>query len=454
MDPSAGPLSSVPPQVVPPPPASGPGSLDSAHEADAARLRRHAVIAGTIGNVLTAYDFIVYAFFAPLTGQLFFPDADPAFQLLASLATFGIGFVMRPLGGIVLAVYGDRKGRRASLTLAIALMTVGIFIFTATPTYAQIGIAAPIVIVIARLLQGFAAGGEFPGAMVYLSEYSLASRRGFFTSWQQSSQFFASLLGAFICTVVVNGLSAADLAAWGWRVPFAVGLVIGPAGFYIRNRLAETPVFRPQPRRAPGMLLGEALRGYWRAVLSGFGVVVSGTVSVYVIVLYLPTYVTGQFGIAPGVALTAAAAMSAVLVVLCPIFGRLSDRIGRKPVMLGASVAMVVLVYPLFRFFASAPGFGRLLLIEGIFAIVIAAFTAPSPAMMAELVPTRVRNTTISLSYNFAVAIFGGFGQFIVAGLIMATGDALAPAYYVLVAAIAGFIAVLPTLDRAGAPLD
>lgn len=430
--------------------------LDGAPLSDAAeeRLRRRAIIAGTIGNVLTAYDFIVYAFFASLIGKLFFPEFNPSVQLLASLATFGIGFVVRPLGGIVLAVHGDRRGRRASLTLAIALMTAGILIFTLTPTYAQIGVAAPIVIVIARLMQGFAAGGEFPGAMVYLSEYSIAARRGYYTSWQQSSQFFATLLGAFVCTIVVRVLNADDLAAWGWRLPFALGLVVGPAGFYIRNRLADTPVFRASSRQVSPMLPSEALRDHWPAVLSGFGVVMFGTVSVYVIVLYLPTYVIAQFHIPAAQALAASAAMSAVLVVLCLLFGRLSDLVGRKSVMVGASIAMVVLVYPLFRLLAAAPSVGRLLLVEAVFAIMIAAFTAPSPAMMAELVPTRVRNTTISLSYNFAVAIFGGFGQFIVAWAILATGNKIAPAYYVLAAAVIGLVAVAAVRDRTGIHLE
>ncbi len=447
MNPVAGP----PPH---PPPSSDRSTDAALRDIAAARMRRHAVIAGIVGNVLTAYDFIVYAFLASLIGRLFFPEFDPAFQLLASLATFGIGFVMRPLGGIVLAIYGDRRGRRASLTLAIGLMTVGILIFTVTPTYAQIGMTAPIVIVIARLMQGFAAGGEFPGAMVYLSEYSLAGRRGYYTSWQQSSQFFATLLGAFICTVVVRVLSADDFVAWGWRVPFALGLIVGPAGFYIRNRLADTPVFRASPPPASTMLLSEALRNHWRAVLSGFGVVMFGTVSVYVIVLYLPTYVIAQFHIPTALALAASAAMSAALVVLCLLFGRLSDMVGRKPVMVGASVAMVILVYPLFHLLAAAPSFGRLLLVEGVFAIMIAAFTAPSPAMMAELVPTRVRNTTISLSYNFAVAIFGGFGQFIVAWVILATGNRIAPAYYVLAAAVIGSVAVAAMPDRTGVRLE
>jgi MHS family proline/betaine transporter-like MFS transporter len=233
------------------------------------------------------------------------------------------------------------------------------------------------------------------------------------------------------------------------------GLLIGPIGLYIRNRLEDTPAFRAAAgRRAPESLLRETLRNHWRAVMGGFGMVVFGTVSVYVIVLFLPTYVTRQFGIEPSDAFLASAAMSAALIVLCLAFGALSDRIGRKPVILGGCVAMIALVYPVLRWFAASPSLGTLLVAEAVFAVAIGALTAPGPAMMAELVPTRVRNTTISLSYNFAVAIFGGFGQFIVAWLILATGDAMAPAYYVIAAGVIGTIAVAMIPDRTGIRLD
>lgn len=430
------------------------GKRDEADEAADARARRHAVVAGTIGNVLTAYDFIVYTFFSPVIGKLFFPDVDPAFQILASLATFGIGFIVRPLGGIVLAGLADRRGRRAAMTVAISLMTIGILIFTVTPTFATIGVAAPIAIVCARMIQGFSAGGEFPSVTAYLSEYSLAKHRGFYISWQQSAQFAASLIGAFVCTVVVRSLGAEEVAAWGWRVPFALGLLVGPIGFYIRNRLAETPVFRAAPKRTAPAPLRESARHHWRAILGSLGMVVCGTVAVYVIVLFLPTYVTRQFRLVAWQSLAASAAMSAVLVVLCLVFGALSDRIGRKPVVLGGSLALMVLTYPLFAYFRAAPGIGSLLVIEAVLAVAIAAATAPSFAMMAESVPTRVRTISLSLSYNFGVAIFGGFGQFIVVWLILRTGDVMAPAYYVLAAGGIGALSAALMPDYTGVALD
>ncbi len=414
--------------------------------------RRRAVAAAVIGSAFEWYDFIVYSFFAATIGKLFFPATDPNSQLLIGLATFGVGFFMRPLGAIVLGSYGDRKGRRAALLLTIVLMIVGVAILTFVPTYASIGVAAPILIVIARLFQGFSAGGEFAGATSFLSEYSLRRHRGFYVSWQQSSQFMASLLGALVGAIVTRNLSADDMASWGWRVPFAIGLLIGPVGIYMRARLQDTPAFKAQIAIATAPIR-EVLRDHGRLLLCGFGMVIYATVAAYVLVLFLPTYASRQFHLPQSDALAASAAMSALLIALCVVAGIISDRIGRKPLLLFSSIGTLITVYPLFSFFAAAPSLTRLLIVEAVFSIFIAAFTGPGPALMAELFPTRIRNTALALSYNFAVAIFGGFGQFIVVWLIQVTGDPVAPAYYVLGASVIGIIAVLPVPDRTGQAL-
>ncbi|HXE17083.1 MAG TPA: MFS transporter [Stellaceae bacterium] len=415
--------------------------------------RKRAVAAATIGSALEWYDFIVYSFFAAMIGKLFFPATDPNSQLLIGLATFGVGFFMRPLGAIVLGIYGDRHGRRAALTLTIALMIVGLLILTFTPTYASAGVIGPALVVLARLFQGFSAGGEFGGTTSYLSEYSLRHQRGLYVSWQMSSQFMASLLGGGVAALVTANLSQDALASYGWRIPFAIGLLIGPVGFYIRRRLEDTPAFTAQTRLAESPL-GETLRNHFRVVACGFGMVVLGTACVYVLVLFLPTYATRQFHLPQSVAFATTAYMSLVAAVWSVIAGSLSDRVGRRPLLLVASIGLVILTYPLFAFFAASPSVTRLIVIETVFALLVATYASVSPTMLAELFPTRVRNTALAVSYNIAVAIFGGFGQLIVAWLIVSTGDVLAPAYYVTAASLIGFIAVLPLRDRTGQALE
>jgi MFS family permease len=428
------------------------GQVNPGRAATASQKRRQAVAAATIGSALEWYDFIVYSFFAAMIGKLFFPASSPNSQLLIGLATFGVGFFMRPLGAIILGIYGDRKGRRAALTVTISLMIIGLLILVFVPTFAAIGWIAPVLVVIARLFQGFSAGGEFGATTSYLSEYSLRQQRGLYVSWQMSSQFMASLLGGIVASIIAASLSQHALAAYGWRIPFAIGLLIGPVGFYIRRRLEDTPAFIAQERVAESPLR-EVLRDHLKLVLCGFGMVVLGTANVYVLVLFLPTYAVHQFHLPQSVAFATTAAMSALAAILCIGAGWLSDRLGRKPLLLASGIGLVILVYPMFRFFAADPTVIRLLIIEAVFAVLLAVYAAVSPAMMAELFPTRVRNTGLALFYNIAVAIFGGFGQLIVAWLIQATGDVLAPSYYVTAAAVVGVIAVLPLTDRTGQPL-
>jgi MHS family proline/betaine transporter-like MFS transporter len=421
--------------------------------AGAAGTRQRAVAAATIGSALEWYDFIVYIFFAATIGKLFFPSSEPNSQLLIGLATFGVGFVMRPVGAIVLGIYGDRRGRRASLTLTIALMIVGLAILTFVPTYASIGILAPVLIVLARLFQGFSAGGEFGATTSYLSEYSLKQRRGLYVSWQMSSQFMASLLGGVVAALLAANLSQTALASYGWRIPFAIGLLIGPVGFYIRRRLEDTPAFTAQTKVSASPL-GETLRNHFKTVACGFGMVVLGTVCVYVLVLFLPGYAIRQFHLPLSWAFATTAIMSLIAVIWTVIAGWVSDRVGRRPLLLASSIGLVIVTYPLFRFLAASPTVTRLLIVEAVFAILVATYSAVAPTMLAELFPTRVRNTALALSYNIAVAIFGGFGQLIVAWLIIHTGDVLAPAYYVLAASVVGTLAVLPLADRTGAALE
>ncbi|WP_186023608.1 MFS transporter [Burkholderia gladioli] len=403
---------------------------------------RSAVIAAVIGNVLEWYDFTVFSFMVVVIAELFFPSSSEYASLLLTTATFGVAFFMRPIGGIVLGLYADRAGRKAALSLVILLMTAGIFLIAAAPTYAAIGIGAPLLIVFGRLLQGFSAGGEFGSATAMLIEAAPRGRRGFYGSWQMSSQSAALLVGALVGTLVTHGLSSEALHAWGWRVPFLLGLLIGPIGYYLRRHLADSEVFLASKASARRVTLGEVFAQHGREVLCGLGSVIALTVTIYVLISYLPTFAVKQLKLPYAESFYAVIVGGLLLTVLTPLAGAWSDRIGRKTLSLWSLVATLVLIYPLFIWLDAAPSVGRLVLVQGLLAITLSGYYGPFGAMIAELFPAQVRSTGLSLAYNVAVMLFGGFGQFIVTWLIKATGTPLAPTYYVMAGLALSVIAV------------
>nr|WP_186269753.1 MFS transporter [Burkholderia gladioli] len=403
---------------------------------------RSAVIAAVIGNALEWYDFTVFSFMVVVIAELFFPSFSEYASLLLTTATFGVAFFMRPIGGIVLGLYADRAGRKAALSLVILLMTAGIFLIAAAPTYAAIGIGAPLLIVFGRLLQGFSAGGEFGSATAMLIEAAPRGRRGFYGSWQMSSQSAALLVGALVGTLVTHGLSSEALHAWGWRVPFLLGLLIGPIGYYLRRHLADSEVFLASKASARRVTLGEVFAQHGREVLCGLGSVIALTVTIYVLISYLPTFAVKQLKLPYAESFYAVIVGGLLLTVLTPLAGAWSDRIGRKTLSLWSLVATLVLIYPLFLWLDAAPSVGRLVLVQGLLAITLSGYYGPFGAMIAELFPAQVRSTGLSLAYNVAVMLFGGFGQFIVTWLIKATGTPLAPTYYVMAGLALSVIAV------------
>ncbi|WP_186257631.1 MFS transporter [Burkholderia gladioli] len=403
---------------------------------------RSAVIAAVFGNALEWYDFTVFSFMVVVIAELFFPSSSEYASLLLTTATFGVAFFMRPIGGIVLGLYADRAGRKAALSLVILLMTAGIFLIAAAPTYAAIGIGAPLLIVFGRLLQGFSAGGEFGSATAMLIEAAPRGRRGFYGSWQMSSQSAALLVGALVGTLVTHGLSSEALHAWGWRVPFLLGLLIGPIGYYLRRHLADSEVFLASKASARRVTLGEVFAQHGREVLCGLGSVIALTVTIYVLISYLPTFAVKQLKLPYAESFYAVIVGGLLLTVLTPLAGAWSDRIGRKTLSLWSLVATLALIYPLFLWLDAAPSVGRLVLVQGLLAITLSGYYGPFGAMIAELFPAQVRSTGLSLAYNVAVMLFGGFGQFIVTWLIKATGTPLAPTYYVMAGLALSVIAV------------
>lgn len=406
----------------------------------AGEVRRwRAVAAASIGNALEWFDFVIYGFFAVTMAKLFFPTGNETVSLLLALATFGVTFFMRPLGAVVIGNYADRHGRKAAFMLTIVLMMIGTAIIAAAPTYAAIGVFAPLLIVLARTIQGFSAGGEFGSATAFLAEQN-PERRGFFASWQFASQGLTTILATAIGVTLTSTLTTAQIESWGWRIPFIIGLLIGPVAWYIRRHVDETLEFQTmQVSQSP---LREALTDSKKRLLISLGVVVLCTVAMYT-VLFMPTYATRQLGLTASGGFLGGLLTGVIQVLLIPVFGAMSDRRGRLPIAFVSAVAMLVLVYPLFSWLASTPTLQTLLIVQGIIGVLMAGYMGPLGALMSELFPTRMRTTGLSISYAFGVAIFGGFAPFINAWLIEMTGSKLAPAFYLMFAGAISLVALV-----------
>jgi len=408
------------------------------------------ITAAVIGNALEWYDFIVFGFFTVVISRLFFPSDSQYASLLLTTGTFGVGFFMRPVGGILLGIYADRRGRKAALLMVIILMTVAIAMIAFAPTYAAIGIGAPLIMVLARLLQGFSAGGEFASATAFLTEIAPAGRRGLYGSWQMVGQGLAVLLGAILGTLLTRSLTPEALDSWGWRIPFLFGLIIGPVGLYIRRNLDETSAFLQSNRSSAGQQgSGSVLMSHVKEMLVCLGMVVSGTISFYVILIYIPTFARTQLHLPLDQAFLAQSIGLACEVALIPICGALSDFVGRKPVMITALVLDLLVTYPLFSWVSASPSFGALLTMQIILCSLFGVFNGPISTALAEQFPTRVRSTALAIAYNIAVMLFGGFAQFFVTWLIQATGTPIAPAYYLMFGAAVGLLAALFLKERA-----
>jgi MFS transporter, MHS family, proline/betaine transporter len=408
------------------------------------------IAAAVIGNALEWYDFIVFGLLTVIISRLFFPAESQYASLLLATATFGVGFFMRPVGGILLGIYADRSGRKSALIVIIGLMTVAIAMIGFAPTYAAIGIAAPVLIVTARLLQGFATGGEFAIATAFLIESAPPRRRGLYGSWQMVGQGLAALIGAVLGMLLARSLSPEALGSWGWRIPFLVGLAIGPVGLFIRRHLEETPAFlaaRSAKVLRPSFVT--MLATHLRGALVSIGIVTSGTISFYVILLYMPTFALIELHLPLEQAFIAQSIGLVCMIVLTPLSGALSDRIGRKPIMIVSLALYLVLTYPLFSWLYHNPSFGNLAIVQIVFCSLLGAFFGPSSTAVAEQFAAQTRSTGLGIVYNVAVMIFGGFAQFFVTWLIEVTGSPIAPSFYVIFGAALGVLAAFFIVDRA-----
>ncbi len=403
-------------------------------------VSRRGVAAAILGNWLEFYDFTVYGLFAVTIGKQFFPVESESGRLLLALATFGVGFVMRPLGGVLLGAYADRRGRKAALTLTIAIMALGTAMIGLTPSYAQIGIAAPLLIVLARLLQGLSAGGEMGAATTYLVELAPRGKRGFFGSWQYATQGLASMTAALLGFGLASALSPESMDAWGWRIPFLFGLLIGPVGLYIRRQMNETA--DPRPTSGTRSVLRTLFTNHGRLVVVGILTMFGSSVTAYVTGSYFTTYAIHTLRMATDTAMLASVVGGLVILVGCPIGGWLSDRVGRRPVMIIPRVLFILSVFPAFLVITGLQSSAPFLLMVAVLSLFQAMSAGVVLVAIPESLPRGVRTSGLSIAYSVGVAIFGGTSQFVATWLLDSTGDPMALAWYLAGANLVSLIAL------------
>jgi MHS family proline/betaine transporter-like MFS transporter len=391
------------------------------------------VIAATsLGNGLELFDFTVYSFFAALIGRLFFPVGNDMGSLMLSMGTFGAGFVVRPLGSIVIGRYADKVGRKPAMSLTIGLMALGTALIGLTPTYAHIGLIAPLMILLGRLLQGFSAGGEVGTSTSFLMESASTERRGFLVSWQMASQGAAALVAALCCFALVRTLSPDQLESWGWRVPFWLGLLIGPVGFYIRRHLNEShaPAAGEQAAHAP---LWATLKSQRGAVLRGIMLMISGTSMTYVVIFFMPSYLGKILGMGLATSFMSGCVAGAAMAIVSPLAGLLTDKLGQRQRLLKVTMVCGLLAtYPTFALLNSHPGLSTLLPVVALLVGLMALSSTPGLLLILESFPAHARATGLGVVYSVGVTVFGGFAQLIVTWLISVTGSAMAPAWYLM----------------------
>lgn len=421
------------------------------------RMMIKVMVAAVIGNAMEWFDFAIYGMFAVVISRLYFPTHSSLASILLALATFGVGFAVRPIGGVLLGFYADRVGRRKALSVTVLLMAVGTGLTGILPPYAAIGLAAPLLMVCARLIQGFSTGGEFTGATTMMMEFAPRHLRGFYASFQMCSQALAFACGALSAFLLTTYLSRSDLDAWGWRIPFLFGMLIGPVAWYIRSRLDESPEFvaldaeRPAAQRE-GLWasIARLFRDYPREVTATLCINVIGTVSAYIFIFFVPIFSVRQLHIPLADANLAAFVGTAILIVCCPITGYLTDRVGRRPVLMFGAISYGIASFFMFRYFVTLRTFDALLLTEIVVPFFMSFLWGPAPIVQTEIFPVGVRATGAAIVYNVAVLVFGGMAPFYNTWLVAATHSDFAPAYYVLLSVAIGIVGVwlLPSAPR------
>lgn len=416
-------------------------SVAGATHVRTSQIRR--VVRVAAGNALEMYDFQIYGYYAAAIAFTFFPGSNEYASLMLSLATFGAGFLMRPLGALILGAYMDHHGRRKGLLLTLGLMALGTLSIAILPGYVAIGLAAPLLVLLGRLLQGFSAGVELGGVSVYLSEIATTGRKGFYVAWQSASQQAAVMFAAVIGLVLTLTLSTGQIQQWGWRIPFLAGCALIPFLFMLRRSLTETEVFLQRTHAPRPAEIARTVLANWRLVLLGTMLATMTTVSFYFITAYTPTYGANVLHLAPTGNLVVTLCVGACNLLVLPLSGALSDRIGRRPILIVCTVAALLTAYPALSWLVAAPSFNRLLTVELWLAFVYAAYNGAMTVYLTEIMPVDVRTSGFSVAYSLATALFGGFTPAISTYLIHATGNPAMPGVWLSLAAACGLSAAL-----------
>ncbi|MBD8453634.1 glycine betaine/L-proline transporter ProP [Serratia rubidaea] len=433
-------------------------TVDDITIVDSDMLKR-AVGAAALGNAMEWFDFGVYSYLALVIGKVFFPNASTAAQLIASFGTFAAAFLIRPIGGIVFGRMGDRIGRQKVLAITMIMMAIGTCCIGLIPSYASIGILAPVLLLLARLLQGFSTGGEYSGAATFIAEYSTDKRRGFMGSFLEFGTIGGYLLGASLVTILTSALSAQAMMDWGWRIPFFIAAPMGLIGFYFRLKLEETPAFQQhmaqqeaREHSKPRLSLLQMLKKYRVSILKCVGLVLLFNVSNYMLTSYMPSYLSGILGLGQLSSLLLVMVIMFVMMPLTLFWGYTTDRIGRRPVIALGAAGLILLAIPAFMLLAS----GNLLAVFGglvILGVLHSCFSGTMPATLPALFVTDVRYSALAIGFNLSVSLFGGTTPLITAWLVDTTGNIMMPAYYMMGAGVIGIITVLTLRETAKKPL-
>ena len=401
---------------------------------------RRMIVAATIGNVLEWFDFVVYGFFAVTIAEVFFPAGNPTVSLLITFGAFGLAYFVRPLGAIVVGGFTDRAGRKAGLLLSIALMMIGTTLMAVTPGYATIGLAAPIILTLARLLQGFSVGGEFGSAVSFLAEHG-GGRRGFAASWQFATGGMITVLASVFGVTLTTLLTHEQLVDWGWRIPYFFGMLVGPAGLYVRAKVVETPEF-VEAELPPTIPISDLLRRHPLPVLLALGISIISNSSFYILA-YIPTYGQKTLHLPASTGFTATLIGGAILAIGCPLFGHWSDKFSRPLLMVITCWLFVLTSYPAFWLMAAWPSLAACIIAVAWLQLVKAGYSGVLPSLLSEQFPVEVRAIGVSLSFSTAVSIFGGLAPLVATWLIAQTGDALSPSYYLVFTALLSLVALM-----------